>query len=468
MRDPWEATELVLGMLEKIGESAKETTKGIFGDCDSSEDELESSEDKTPELLKDTEEALSKVLRALTKIFAEPFKTKDDEINEVVGKPSKGAIEFVLKPVIGMPHLASLTTRGIDNGPKTIYLNTDKFIKKKDAENTSPYQFSIQKKNITVHMEKGFNVVVDERALKREIIEAFKKQEEDINELRVGNAKSYIDSKNITKPVTLPLEEEILTELKIGTRLSMPEGELLDKEFYHIDEFSNDELMVSEDCEDYSGFLTVENLQTESPRSVISDTDIYEETYIVQKPTVTSNYFGKFSLNPFQPSEELKTSPFHMDKGVEEKKMSKKVERHKPSLNKKDDILEKAKAHGYSKYKDEYRVPPADKIGGLPLVDKKVTETLRGVAKEYLKQFFSRILRGNFNLTSISFPIKCMRPISVLETFGIACMNNPIYLNKAALLTDPIEQCKYMIVSQISTYHLTSNFLKPVIFASYS
>ena len=121
-----------------------------------------------------------------------------------------------------------------------------------------------------------------------------------------------------------------------------------------------------------------------------------------------------------------------------------------------------AESWGLSRHKDEYRVPPADETGGLPLIDEKVLSTLRAVAKEYLKELFGRIFRGNFNLTTISFPIKCMRPLSLLETFGNGGSLNPLYLNKAAILNDKIERIKYVIISQISTFYMTSNFLKPV------
>ncbi len=135
----------------------------------------------------------------------------------------------------------------------------------------------------------------------------------------------------------------------------------------------------------------------------------------------------------------------------------KKVERYRTA-----EILAKAQAWGISKFKDEFRQPPADTTGGMPLVDKKVMEVLRSVAKEYLKEIFGRLFSGNFNLTTISFPIKCMRPISLLETFGRGGATNPIYLNKAALHPDPIERIKYTIVAQLSTFYYTSNFLKPV------
>lgn len=392
----------------------------------------------------------------------------------------KGAIEFVLKPVVGIPHLASLTTRGITNDPKTIHLNTDKFITKKAAETVSPYQFSIKKQNITVHMDKGFNVVVDERALKREIIEAFRKRGENINELvfesstahkpAVKKSTAKIESKTRASPSRehknplIDLNKKSQPAIDNNAILPITLDDSIDREFNHVDEFSNDGSICSEELNEDSDFVTVEELEAESPRSIVDDIDNFEEERITRKPIATTNYFKKNSILSVKSPEEQKTHPIHIE---EEKNsivvMKAKPEKSKLLTSKAEEIIERAKTHGYSKYKDEYRVPPADKIGGLPLVDKKVTETLRNVAKEYLKQFFSRILRGNFNLTTISFPIKCMRPVSILETFGLACVLNPIYLNKAALLTDPIEQCKYMITSQISTYHLTSSFLKPVL-----
>ena len=133
-----------------------------------------------------------------------------------------------------------------------------------------------------------------------------------------------------------------------------------------------------------------------------------------------------------------------------------------PKVYRTKEILGRAIAFGYSEYKDEYRIPPSDDVGGLPLVDQKILETLRGVAKEYLKELFGRLFSGKFNLTTISFPIKCMRPLSLLETFGNGGAMNPIYLNKAALLSDPLERIKYMMISQIGSFHCTSAFLKQV------
>jgi hypothetical protein len=50
----------------------------------------------------------------------------------------------------------------------------------------------------------------------------------------------------------------------------------------------------------------------------------------------------------------------------------------------------------------------------------------------------------------------------LLETFGMGCSMCPMYLTKAAFLKDPVEKLKYVIISQLSTFYITSNFLKPL------
>jgi len=96
-------------------------------------------------------------------------------------------------------------------------------------------------------------------------------------------------------------------------------------------------------------------------------------------------------------------------------------------------------------------------------IDEKVLATLREVAKDLMKKIFSRIFSLNFNLTTISFPIRCMRPLSLLESFGVSGCTIPLYLNKAWTLKDPVERVKYSMVTQVSTFRYTSTFLKPVI-----
>ena len=48
------------------------------------------------------------------------------------------------------------------------------------------------------------------------------------------------------------------------------------------------------------------------------------------------------------------------------------------------------------------------------MTDDEVTSRLRGAAKELIVMAGKKILNGEFNLTKISFPIKCMCPKTVL------------------------------------------------------
>ncbi len=112
--------------------------------------------------------------------------------------------------------------------------------------------------------------------------------------------------------------------------------------------------------------------------------------------------------------------------------------------------------------KDQYRMQPTDAIGGTTCVDAKTLEMLRLMGKDLLRKVLSKIFSLNFNLTTISFPIKCMRPLTLLECFGVGGCTVPLYLNKALALTDPLERMKYVMVTQLSTFRHTSNFLKPV------
>ena len=48
--------------------------------------------------------------------------------------------------------------------------------------------------------------------------------------------------------------------------------------------------------------------------------------------------------------------------------------------------------------------------GGIRCLDTAYVDRLRGVKWEILKMVGQRIMNGNFNLTTISFPIKVCKP----------------------------------------------------------
>ena len=185
MRDPWEATGLVLGVLEEIGESAKDATKDFFGDNEKSIEYISSPSESKSKLIKGTAEALESILNTLTGIFAEPFNT-DDEANEILNPYQGESIEFMLKPISSKPNLVALTAKGTDNDPKTVYLDIDKIIVKKEQGYPIVHTFNLEKNNIKVHMDKELSLKIDEEALRKQINEVFRKP---LNEFAIENCE---------------------------------------------------------------------------------------------------------------------------------------------------------------------------------------------------------------------------------------------------------------------------------------
>mmetsp|Transcript_26456 Transcript_26456/g.47471 ORF Transcript_26456/g.47471 Transcript_26456/m.47471 type:complete len:609 (-) Transcript_26456:1698-3524(-) len=112
--------------------------------------------------------------------------------------------------------------------------------------------------------------------------------------------------------------------------------------------------------------------------------------------------------------------------------------------------------------RDAYRTPEADKKGGLPLTDKTVIKLLRDAGKEILKSLGRKILKGDFNLTTVSFPIKCMQPRTILHNTVLSTQLDALYLNRASQLKDPVERLKLVITARLACSIYTSTFLKPL------
>ena len=102
------------------------------------------------------------------------------------------------------------------------------------------------------------------------------------------------------------------------------------------------------------------------------------------------------------------------------------------------------------------------KKGGIICLDEEAVSTLRGVGWELIKQVGKKLIGGDFNLTTISMPIKVMMPFTILQTIAQSIFNFPYYLNIANFYPDPIEKMKFLITACISCYHKSSNFKKPV------
>ncbi len=128
----------------------------------------------------------------------------------------------------------------------------------------------------------------------------------------------------------------------------------------------------------------------------------------------------------------------------------------------KQQILKMAKEFKCFKTKDDYRDPAAGYYGGFQLTDNELTSRLRGAGKEILKSVGKKILSGKFNLTTISFPIKCMCPLSMLEIMASIVGVHSFYMNAAALTKDPLERMKLVMACSVAYIFPTHQFEKPV------
>mmetsp|Transcript_19441 Transcript_19441/g.14108 ORF Transcript_19441/g.14108 Transcript_19441/m.14108 type:complete len:171 (+) Transcript_19441:1528-2040(+) len=87
---------------------------------------------------------------------------------------------------------------------------------------------------------------------------------------------------------------------------------------------------------------------------------------------------------------------------------------------------------------------------------------MRSAGKEILKEAGKKILSGKFNLTTISFPIKCMCPKSMLEVQSTIAGVFIFYLHAAAQVSDPLERFKLVMAGSIATIFPTHQFEKPL------
>ena len=115
-----------------------------------------------------------------------------------------------------------------------------------------------------------------------------------------------------------------------------------------------------------------------------------------------------------------------------------------------------------SERSDDVKDPNAGYYGGFQLTDEETTTRMRGAATELVKMAGKKILSGDFNLTRISFPIKCMCPKSILQTlsWSQSCMS--IYLNHAAGLDDKVERVKLLIAASMASSYHDKIFEKPL------
>ena len=124
-------------------------------------------------------------------------------------------------------------------------------------------------------------------------------------------------------------------------------------------------------------------------------------------------------------------------------------------------FAEAVKEFQLTKYEDDYRPPQANKHGGIDFSNKEITSLIRSSGTDIIKQIGKKILKGDFNLTTISFPIKVMIPLTILQSIARSFFQFPYYMHLAKD-KDLYEKMKYTIVSSLASFFCSSFFLKPL------
>lgn len=112
-------------------------------------------------------------------------------------------------------------------------------------------------------------------------------------------------------------------------------------------------------------------------------------------------------------------------------------------------------------FNDTERHPLSCKTGGIVFTNKEITSLLRSSGTDIVKQIGKKILTGDFNLTTISFPIKVMIPYSILQSLARSKFQFPYFFN-IAKDQSPVEKMKWVIVACFSGFFCTPFFLKPL------
>lgn len=96
------------------------------------------------------------------------------------------------------------------------------------------------------------------------------------------------------------------------------------------------------------------------------------------------------------------------------------------------------------------------------MADPMVVQRYRDAAKDMLKEIGYKIFSGKFDLSKVSFPIKCMSSESLLLMIATMSVHTPLYMTAAALATDPVERMKLVMTTSLSFLYTCHRFDKPL------
>jgi len=124
-------------------------------------------------------------------------------------------------------------------------------------------------------------------------------------------------------------------------------------------------------------------------------------------------------------------------------------------------FIEEVSKFKITPFKDISRHKESNKNGGIDFNNKETVSQIRSTGTEVIKQVGKKLLSGDFNLTTISFPIKVMIPISMVQACAFALFNIPYFMYQSQG-KDVVERLKYTIVATISPFYSSGFSLKPL------
>ena len=382
-------------------------------------------------------------------LIYEPYKgAKENGFKGATKGIGKGILGLVCKPVAGTIDFVTFTVRGVSNTPLSVYKLASKYYRNKSLRKQKQINLDqyIDNAPYTPHLPANYDespkineieTLIDPEALILPILERNSKLRQwsiELGKILNKEPELYFEEINENDDV---LECRVQEAKELGKLLKKKIIKMIEElqrvhreaslDSVTVHDFNNRIVASLKELGiDVSGSELL-NIASDIEESLVGDEDSEksEIEIIIEKEEIKTVHIPIVIVNPF---------------------------------------IEKAKAWRPCSFKDDFRVSEAGPNGGIPLTNQVELDKLRAVGKEIVKSLGREILKGNFNLTTVSFPIKCMQPSTSLHNTLRSMTLGPLYFTKAALSSNPIERLKFIACATMGTYRNTATFLKPVNF----
>ena len=487
---PFKISNIVCKGLETVGDKFHEAPERMFKNSIKESKKRFVPGNIASGILMGTGKMLIGIAQGIGGLVYEPFKgAKENGLRGATKGFGKGILGLVCKPVAGTIDLVTLTVRGVNNMPSSMYKSALKMYKKNkekkekalnsinlaELEDCTPGNYALQLQDFNDDIKQNEieenNEIIEENYKEEE--DGDQREEDDNQREEESNNREEIDANEVEIIETVEFISLILERNNKLRQWILELSNYLDKEEELLYEESNEEdifeLRVQEAKQTGNKLKKKVMFLIEEFHNVHKEIGFNDETYqdYNSKIVASLKQLGltikdEFVIDIANMIESELLSDEEEQINIEiDLKPEKKIEKVIEVLP--NPFIERAKQWKPYTSKDNYRIPEAGPKGGIPLADTKVQAQLRTVGKEVIKTIGRKVLQGDFNLTTISFPIKCMMPNTSLHNTIKSVTLGPIFYTKAALTSNPVERLKFIVAATLGTYRTTSAFLKPVI-----